>query len=131
MKYGCKVKFVLRYALSLVEIFHLSLGTTSSILSSGEVTTACYSLAELYVKYVYLNLFGWRGGAKFIKHFTGGSGYKSFGTSGLCPDVITHFQARVRLCGAPTEIGSVHPSTTNNARAAEQVFIKSLTAEFY
>jgi hypothetical protein len=21
----------------------------------------CYSLAELYVKYIYLNLFGWRG----------------------------------------------------------------------
>jgi hypothetical protein len=101
------------------------------ILSSAEVTTACYSLAERYVKYVYLNLFGWRGGATFIKHFTGGSSYKCFGTSGLCPDVTTYFQARVHLCGAPTEIGSVHPSTTNNARAAEQVFITSLTGEFY
>jgi hypothetical protein len=31
------------------------------ILSLAEVIKVCYSLAELYVKCVYLNLFGWRG----------------------------------------------------------------------
>jgi hypothetical protein len=31
------------------------------ILSPAKVRKVCYSLAELYVKSVYLNLFGWRG----------------------------------------------------------------------
>jgi hypothetical protein len=31
------------------------------ILSPAKVRRVCYSLAELYVKCVYLNLFGWRG----------------------------------------------------------------------
>jgi len=31
------------------------------ILSPAKVRKACYSLAELYVRCVYLNLFGWRG----------------------------------------------------------------------
>jgi hypothetical protein len=31
------------------------------ILSPAEVTKLCYSLAELYVRSVYLNLLGWRG----------------------------------------------------------------------
>jgi hypothetical protein len=30
-----------------------------------------FSLAELYVKSVYLNLFWWRGGVKFMTHFKG------------------------------------------------------------
>jgi hypothetical protein len=33
----------------------------------------CYSFAELYVVYVYLNLFGWRRGATFMKHCKGGA----------------------------------------------------------
>jgi hypothetical protein len=31
------------------------------ILSLAKLKTVCYSLAELYVKSVYLNLFGWMG----------------------------------------------------------------------
>jgi hypothetical protein len=31
------------------------------ILSPAEVRKVCYSLAELYIKCVYLNLFEWRG----------------------------------------------------------------------
>jgi hypothetical protein len=31
------------------------------ILSPAEVRKVCYPLAELYVRSVYLNLFGWRG----------------------------------------------------------------------
>jgi hypothetical protein len=31
------------------------------ILSPAEVRRECYSSAELYVRFVYLNLFGWRG----------------------------------------------------------------------
>jgi hypothetical protein len=42
-----------------------------------------YSLAELYVKSVDLNLFRSKGGATFIKHFKGGASYKSLGTSGV------------------------------------------------
>jgi hypothetical protein len=28
----------------------------------------CYSLSKLYVRSVYLNLFGWRGGVTFVKN---------------------------------------------------------------
>jgi hypothetical protein len=31
------------------------------ILSSAKLRKVCYLLSELYVKFVYLNLFGWRG----------------------------------------------------------------------
>jgi hypothetical protein len=41
-----------------------------------------YSIAEMYVKYVYLNLFEC-GGVKFMNHFKGGVSYKSLGTSEL------------------------------------------------
>jgi hypothetical protein len=53
------------------------------ILVKAKVRRVCYSLAELYVKPVYLNLFVWRGGVKFMKCFKGGARYKSFGTSGV------------------------------------------------
>jgi hypothetical protein len=45
----------------------------------AKVRKVCYSLAELYVRSVYLNLFGWRGGGvKFKKYFkVGGISYKS------------------------------------------------------
>jgi hypothetical protein len=33
-------------------------------------------LSKLYVKSVYLNLFGWRWGAKFMKKFKGVQGIK-------------------------------------------------------
>jgi hypothetical protein len=36
------------------------------ILSPTVVGKVCYPLAELYVKCVYINLFGRRGGAKFV-----------------------------------------------------------------
>jgi hypothetical protein len=38
------------------------------ILSPAKVRKVCYSLTELYVKSVYLNLFGWRGNTAFMKH---------------------------------------------------------------
>jgi hypothetical protein len=49
------------------------------ILSPGKVRKVCYSLIELYVKCIYLNLF-----VSFMKHFKwgGGARYTSFGTSG-------------------------------------------------
>jgi hypothetical protein len=53
------------------------------ILLPAEVRKECYSLAELYVKSVYLNLFRLRGGMKFMKHFVGGTSCKSFGTSAI------------------------------------------------
>jgi hypothetical protein len=34
----------------------------------------CCSLAELYVKSVYLNLLGWKGDMKFMIHVMGGGG---------------------------------------------------------
>jgi hypothetical protein len=45
----------------------------------------CYSLAELYVKSVYLNLFWWMGGLKFMTYFMGGPSYKRLGISELEP----------------------------------------------
>jgi hypothetical protein len=36
---------------------------------------ACYSLAEFYVRSVYVNLFGWGEGVKLIKPFKAGTGY--------------------------------------------------------
>jgi hypothetical protein len=50
------------------------------ILSPAEVRKACYSLAELYVKYVNLNLFGCRG-ATFMNIIKNGASYKRLGTS--------------------------------------------------
>jgi hypothetical protein len=41
------------------------------ILSLSKVTKECYSLAELYVKFVYLNLFEW--GCKVHETFCGGA----------------------------------------------------------
>jgi hypothetical protein len=60
----------------------LALNYKQNILSPARVRKVCYSLAELYVISVYLNLFGWwGGGVKFIKYFKGeGARYKSLGT---------------------------------------------------
>jgi hypothetical protein len=46
------------------------------ILLPAEFRKVCYSLAEIYVKSVCLNLFGWREEEKFMKHFKGGATYK-------------------------------------------------------
>jgi hypothetical protein len=40
----------------------------------------CYLLADLYVRSVYLNLFGWMG-QEVHEHFKDGSRYKCLGTS--------------------------------------------------
>jgi hypothetical protein len=42
------------------------------VLSPAKVIKLCYSLAELYIGSVYLNLFGWRRSVKFMKHLKGG-----------------------------------------------------------
>jgi hypothetical protein len=79
MNYECKVKY-------LVEIFYLSLstGTGSELLVVHFVFDfLCYSWAELYVKWVYLNLFGWRGAQHLWNILKGGASYKSLGTSAL------------------------------------------------
>jgi hypothetical protein len=38
----------------------------------AKVIKVCYSLAELYVRSVYLNLFGWRGGREVQEIFQSG-----------------------------------------------------------
>jgi hypothetical protein len=53
------------------------------ILSPAEVRQLCYSLAELHVKCVYLNLFGWRGARCLWNILTWGASYKRLGTSAL------------------------------------------------
>jgi hypothetical protein len=62
----------------LVEIFYLPLlpvlahNYKQHILSLAKLRKVCYSLAELCVKFVYLNVFEWRGGGvKFMKHLRG------------------------------------------------------------
>jgi hypothetical protein len=55
---------IYRQALCLVEICLVSVLTSNNkqhILSPANVIKVCYSLGELYVKSVYLNLFGWSG----------------------------------------------------------------------
>jgi hypothetical protein len=42
------------------------------ILLPAEVRDVCYSVAELCVRAVYLNLFGEEGAAKFMNYFKGG-----------------------------------------------------------
>jgi hypothetical protein len=51
------------------------------ILSLAEVIKVCYSLAELYVKCVYLNLFMWRGARCLWNILKRGASYESFRTS--------------------------------------------------
>jgi hypothetical protein len=58
------------------------------ILSSAKLRKECYSLAELYVKCVYLIYCG-GGGVKFMKHIKGGSSYERLGTSGVFEHVKT------------------------------------------
>jgi hypothetical protein len=78
IKCGCKVKYIyldkhfarLKYCTyRLVPV--LASNYKQHILSPAKVRKVCFSLAELCVKCVYLNLFGWRG-ATFMKHFKGG-----------------------------------------------------------
>jgi hypothetical protein len=40
-------------------------------------------MAELYIKSVFLNLFAWRVGVKFMENFKGVESYKSLGTCSL------------------------------------------------
>jgi hypothetical protein len=51
---------------SLVQV--LAQNYKQRILSPAKVRKVCYSLAEIYVKCVYLNLFGWRS-VTFMKYF--------------------------------------------------------------
>jgi hypothetical protein len=45
------------------------------ILSPAKVRKVCYSLAELYVRFFYLNLFG-GGGSEILETFKGGASYE-------------------------------------------------------
>jgi hypothetical protein len=64
--------FILNFTHHLV----LALNYKQHITLPVKIITACNLLAEFYVKTVYLNLFGWRGGSvKFMKHFKGGASY--------------------------------------------------------
>jgi hypothetical protein len=62
-KYGCKKKYIFSQAqyftCHLVAV--LAPNYKQHILSPAEVRKECYSLAEIYVIYVYLNLFEWKG----------------------------------------------------------------------
>jgi hypothetical protein len=70
---------IYRQALCLVEIFYLPLtlvpvltsNNKQHILSPANVIKVRYSLVELYVKSVYLTLFGWRGGRNVHETFEG------------------------------------------------------------
>jgi hypothetical protein len=70
----------------LVSVFVLNYKQHISL--PATIRKMCCSLAQLYVKTVYLNLFRWRGGAMFMKYSKGGASYKSLGTSGLSYDLI-------------------------------------------
>jgi hypothetical protein len=52
-------------------------------LPPAEVRKICYSLAEFYVKYGYLNLFGWRGARRLWNIIKGDASYKILGTFAL------------------------------------------------
>jgi hypothetical protein len=76
MKYGRKVKYIFYRYFAWLKHFtcHLVPVLASSykqhILSPAEVRKICYSLAELYVRSVYLDFSG-GGGATFMKLRTG------------------------------------------------------------
>jgi hypothetical protein len=53
------------------------------ILSSVKPRKVSYSLHELYVKYVYLHLFGWRGGREVYDYILRGESSKILGTSDI------------------------------------------------
>jgi hypothetical protein len=76
----------------LVKIFHVSLlvpalaqNYKQHILSPAKVRKICYSLAELYVKAVYLIYLG-GGGLKFMKHLKERLKLLKFGN--LCTKLI-------------------------------------------
>jgi hypothetical protein len=65
MKYGSEVKYFGGYFAWLkYYTYHLV-----PVLAPNSKQ---HSLAELYVRYVYLNLFGWTGSTTLAKHFKGG-----------------------------------------------------------
>jgi hypothetical protein len=51
------------------------------------------SFPELYVKSVYLNLFGWTGSVKSMKHLKMGASFKSLATSGV--EIVRDFTFEV------------------------------------
>jgi hypothetical protein len=65
MKYVRKINYFdrhftwLKYITYIVPV--LAPNYKQHILSPVKVINLCYSLAELYIRCVYLNLFGWRG----------------------------------------------------------------------
>jgi hypothetical protein len=87
MKYGSKVKMCRLFwdVLCLVEIYyHLVLvpNYKQHILWPAKVRKMCYSLAELCVKCVYLNVFKWRG-RRLRNILKGAQSIKILGTSAL------------------------------------------------
>jgi hypothetical protein len=64
MKYEHQIKYIFWFAWLEYFTHHLvpvlALNYKQQILLLAEVRKVCYSLAELYVKSVYSNLFGWR-----------------------------------------------------------------------
>jgi hypothetical protein len=84
MKYGRKIKYIFgrHFAWLIYFTYHLIPELALKYKQHmAEVRNVCYSLAELYVKSVHLNLFQWRGGgdAKFMKYFKVGHKLLKFG----------------------------------------------------
>jgi hypothetical protein len=68
MKHGHNIKHILvGTSMNLALLYNLNFTEVCINLK------ICYSLARLYVRCVYLKLFGW-GGMKFMKHVGGGGG---------------------------------------------------------
>jgi hypothetical protein len=79
-----KIGYIFCYALSLLEIFHLSLSSLpvlvpnykQHILSSAKGRKVCYSLTELYFKSVHMNFSDRRGRAVHETFGRGGEAIK-------------------------------------------------------
>jgi hypothetical protein len=84
MKYGYKVKYIfwLKY-FTYHSVLVLAPKYKQHSLSPARVRKVCYSLAELYVRSVYLSLFRWRGARRLWNILKENSSYKSLGTSEL------------------------------------------------
>jgi hypothetical protein len=75
IKYGRKVKYILVGTSLNFEIFYLLLTVITGLAPNS-------SVAGLYVKFVYLNLFGWRGREVHETFFFFGGGGSQEGYSG-------------------------------------------------
>jgi hypothetical protein len=70
------------------------------ILSPSKLRKVCYSLPEIYVKSIYLNLFGYRGGVKSVKHLKLRPSYNILGNSAAVerPTKRNTFLLRPGIC---------------------------------